>query len=253
MSTNPWGRAVAKKTEQSPPAAQVASLSEADLGKPVTLFARVADLDTKTITVQVAVFKCGRCGRVGEEVQISEQLKFPLSCQPSWGGCGAKRSEARFKFLEKESLYAQRQAIVLADDEDELAKIQALLRGPLAGSIPMGAQATFRGKLKPRRGKLPRGELPFLLEVAEVTDVRMPDRVVVYPRRVDPQMVYNIIIELQRMGQPTNYKVVVAEALKIGLTEDDVRAMLNKLLSEGKLDSREAGNKRLKRGGGEGP
>jgi hypothetical protein len=47
--------------------------------------------------------------------------------------------------------------------------------------------------------------------------------------------------------------VVVAEALKIGLTEDDVRAMLNKLLSEGKLDSRESGNKRLKRDGGEGP
>lgn len=238
---------MAKESEPASEVLQVAGLTDAHVGKAVTLLARVADLDTKKVSVQVAVFKCSRCGRVGEEVQISDQLKFPLSCSPSWGGCGARRAEARFKFLEKESLFAQRQNLVLADDEKDENKIQAIVRGALAGSIPIGAQATFRGRLKARGGPLARSELPFALEVAEVTNVQMPDRVVLYPRRVDPQMVYNIIIDLQRSGRPANYRVVVQEALKLGLTEDDVRAMLNKLLSEGKLDAREADARKLKR------
>jgi len=52
------------------------------------------------------------------------------------------------------------------------------------------------------------------------------------------------VIELQRAGQPTNYKVVVDEARKIGLAEEDVRAMLNKLLSEGKIEGKEKERKR---------
>lgn len=201
----------------------------------------------KRVSVQVAVFKCGKCGRLAEEVQTTEQLRFPLSCSPSWGGCGAKRREARFKLLERESLYAERQDVDLADDEREDVLVRAILRGPLAGSVPLGAQGIFRGRLKGRRGNLPRGTLPFLLEVAEVRDVRMPDQVVVYPRKVDAQIIFNIVIELQRQGQPANYRVVVDEAKKIGLAEDDVRAMLNKLLSEGKLDAQESDEARRKR------
>jgi len=174
------------------------------------------------------------------------QLKFPLACSPSWGGCGAKRREARFKLLEKESLYAERQSVVLADVEQDDRTINAILRGPLAGSVPIGAQAKFRGRLKPRSGKMARGELPYLLEVATITDVRMPENVVLYPRKVDPQIIFNIVIELQRAGHPTNYKVVVDEARKIGLAEEDVRAMLDKLLSEGKIEGKEKERRRLK-------
>lgn len=213
----------------------------------MALFGRLADADVKRISVQVAVFKCAKCGRMAEEVQTTEQLRFPLSCSPSWGGCGAKRREARFKLLERESLYAERQDVDLADDEREDVRVRAILRGPLAGSVPMGAQGIFRGRVKPRGGRLSRGTLPYVLEVAEVRDVRMPDQVVVYPRKVDAQIIFNIVIELQRKGMPTNYRVVVDEAKKIGLAEDDVRAMLNKLLSEGKLDAQESDEARRKR------
>jgi DNA replicative helicase MCM subunit Mcm2 (Cdc46/Mcm family) len=225
----------------------VADIEEAAPGSAVAVFGRLADAEVKTISVQVAVFRCGRCGRLAEEVQTTEQLRFPLSCSPSWGGCGAKRREAHFKLLEKESLYSERQVVELADDEREDVKLQAVLRGPLAGSVPIGAQAVFRGRLKPRSGRLARGVVPFVIEVAEVRDVRMPDQVVVYPRKVDAQVIYNIVIELQRQGLPANYRVVVDEAKKIGLAEDDVRAMLNKLLSQGKLDAQESEEARKKR------
>ncbi len=225
----------------------VADLEEAHVGSPVTLAARVADLGTKKITIQVAVFRCGRCNRLAEEVQTTEQLKFPLQCSPTWGGCGAKRREARFKLLERESVYAESQRLVLADEKHENRQVQALVRGQLAGGLPLGSQATFRGRLKKRGGKMARGELPYILEVAEVTRLKMPDRVVVYPRRVDPQVIYNIIIERQRRGEPTNYKVIVDEAKKIGLAEEDVRAMLSKLLEEGKLEGQEKdGGRRLR-------
>ncbi len=217
------------------------------VGTPVTLFGRLADANVKKISVQVAVFKCARCGRMAEEVQTTEQLRFPLACSPSWGGCGAKRREAHFRLLENESLYAERQYVDLADDRRDDVILRAILRGPLAGSVPMGAQGVFRGRLKTRQGRVPRGTLPFVLEVAEVRDVTMPDQVVVYPRKVDPQIIFNIVVELQRKGQPTNYKVVVDEAKKIGLAEDDVRAMLNKLLSEGKLDAQESADAKRKR------
>jgi len=225
----------------------VADVDKSNPGGPATLFARLADADVKKISIQVAVFKCGRCGRMAEEVQTTDQLRFPLTCSQSWGGCGAKRREARFRLLERESLYAERQYVDLADDDHEDVILQAILRGPLAGSVPVGAQAIFRGRLKPRSGRVPRGTLPFVLEVAEVRDVTMPDRVVVYPRKVDPQVIFNIVVELQRQGQPTDYRVVVDEAKKIGLAEDDVRAMLNKLLSEGKLDAQESEDARRKR------
>jgi len=225
---------------------QVSELTDARVHTPVTVFGRVVEADTKKVSIQVAVFQCSRCGRMAEEVQTTEQLKFPLVCSPSWGGCGAKRREARFKMLEKESLYAQRQVVVLADREDDDRTVNAILRGPLAGSVPIGAQANFRGRLKPRTGRAARGQLPFLIEVAAITDVRMSDRVVLYPRKVDPQIIFNIVIELQRAGQPTNYKVVVDEARKIGLAEEDVRAMLNKLLSEGKIEGKEKERKRSK-------
>jgi DNA replicative helicase MCM subunit Mcm2 (Cdc46/Mcm family) len=218
---------------------QVTDLGEEHVGLNVTVAARVADLQTKQITIQVGVFRCARCGRLAEEVQTTEQLKFPLQCSPTWGGCGAKRREAHFKLLEKESVYSERQTLTLADEKRENRQIEALLRGQTAGSLPLGAQATFHGRLKARGGKLARGELPFLLEVAEVSAVKMPDRVVVYPRRVDPQLIYNIIVERQRSGLPTNYTVVVDEARKIGLAEEDVRAMLSKLLEQGKLEGQE--------------
>lgn len=225
----------------------VADIEEGAAEGPVAVFARLASAEVKSISVQVAVFQCGRCGRMAEEVQTTEQLRFPLSCSPSWGGCGAKRREAHFRMLERESLYSERQDVDLADDEREDVLVRAVLRGPLAGSVPVGAQAVFRGRLKRRGGRLARGTLPFTLEVAEVRDVRMPDRVVVYPRKVDAKMIFNIVIELQRQGQPANYRVVVDEAKKIGLAEDDVRAMLNKLLSEGKLDAQESQDARRKR------
>lgn len=231
---------------------QVDDLTDDRLGLPVAVLARVADADTKKISIQVAVFKCGRCARMAEEVQTTEQLKFPLQCSQSWGGCGAKRREAHFKLLERESVYAEKQRLVLADDKHESRQIHALVRGALAGSLPIGSLGTFRGRLKKREGKMARGELPYLLEVAEVTGVTMPSRVVVYPRRVDPQVIYNIIIERQRQGLPTNYKVIVDEARKIGLAEEDVRAMLSKLLSEGKLEGQEKSERRLKEEGGDG-
>ena len=228
----------------------VLDVSEIDasmLGSPVTVLGRLADADVKKIAIQVAVFRCSRCSRLAEEVQTTEQLRFPIACQPSWGGCGAKRREARFKLLEKESHYSERQEVTLADDRKEEVIVLAILRGSLAGTVPQGAQGIFRGRLKAREGRLRRGELPFMIEVAEVRDVRMPDSVVVYPRKVDPQVIYNIVIELQRAGQPTTYKVVVDEAKKIGLVEDDVRAMLEKLLSQGRLDAQESKEARSKR------
>lgn len=228
-------------------AIHVSEVDETLVGSPVTLFARLADADVKSISVQVAVFRCGKCGRLAEEVQTTEQLRFPLACSPSWGGCGAKRREAHFRLLERESLYAERQDVDLADDEHEEVIVRAILRGQLAGSVPIGAQGIFRGRLKSRGGRLARGTLPFVLEVAEVRNVRMPDQVVVYPRKVDAQIIFNIVIELQRQGMPANYRVVVDEAKKIGLAEDDVRAMLNKLLSEGKLDAQESDEARRKR------
>ena len=231
--------AVARKEPTESSALQVGDLTDDEVGRPVTVTARVADVATKVITLQVAVFKCARCGRLAEEVQTTEQLKFPLQCSPTWGGCGAKRREAHFKLLERESDYAEKQTLMLADEKHENRQIEALVRGKLAGSIPLGAQATFRGRLKNRAGKLPRGELPYLLEVAEVTGLNIPDRVVVYPRRVDPQLIYNIIVERQRSGLPTNYTVIVDEARKIGLAEEDVRAMLSKLLEQGKLEGQE--------------
>jgi DNA replicative helicase MCM subunit Mcm2 (Cdc46/Mcm family) len=224
----------------------VRALGDELLEQKIRVLARVADTETKKISIQVAVFRCSRCGRIGEEVQTTQQLKFPLECSPSWGGCGARRREAHFRLLEKESLYTQEQKVVLADNEKENRKIHALLRGPLADSLPIGAQAVFRGRLKRRRGKLPRGELPFTLEVDEVTDTKMPEHNVVYPRKIDAQMIYNIVIELQRRGDPTSFRVVVDEARKIGLAEEDVRAMLNKLLSEGKLEGKEREGKRLR-------
>ncbi|HKZ58468.1 MAG TPA: hypothetical protein VJ547_01300 [Candidatus Thermoplasmatota archaeon] len=225
---------------------QVADLTDDRLGLPVAVLARVADADTKKISIQVAVFKCARCGRMAEEVQTTEQLKFPLQCSPTWGGCGAKRREAHFKLLERESVYAERQRLVLADDKHESRQVHAIVRGAIAGSLPIGSLGTFRGRLKRREGKMARGELPYLLEVAEVTSVTMPNRVVVYPRRVDPQVIYNIIVERQRQGLPTNYKVIVDEARKIGLAEEDVRAMLSKMLSEGKLEGQEKHERRLR-------
>lgn len=220
------------------------------MGTPVTVLARVADLDTKSIAIQVAVFRCARCGRLAEEVQTTEQLKFPISCSTSWGGCGAKRREAHFKLLERESVYAESQVLVLADEKQENRVIQAIVRGQLAGNVPRGSQGTFRGRLKRHEAKGAHGDMPYLLEVAEVTDLKMPERLVVYPRRVDPQVIYNIIVERQRQGLPTNYKVIVEEAKKIGLTEDDVRAMLSKLLGEGKLEGQEKSDgRRLKREG----
>lgn len=221
-------------------------LSEERLNTPVTVLARVVEADTKKISIQVAVFRCSRCGRMAEEVQTTDQLKFPLVCSPSWGGCGAKRREARFKMLEKESLFAERQVVLLADMEEDERTLTAVLRGALAGSVPLGAQANFRGRLKARPGRAPRGQMPYTIEVAAITDVRMPDRVVLYPRKVDPQIIFNIVIDLQRSGQPTNYKVVVDEARKIGLAEEDVRAMLNKLLSEGKIEGKEKKRKDAK-------
>jgi DNA replicative helicase MCM subunit Mcm2 (Cdc46/Mcm family) len=228
-----------RESTDSGDALHVSMLTEAHVNTPVTVLARVVEADTKKISIQVAVFRCSRCGRMAEEVQTTEQLKFPLACSPSWGGCGAKRREARFKMMEKESLYAARQVVLLADLQEDDRIVSAVLRGPLAGSVPIGAQANFRGRLKPRTGRSPRGQLPYTIEVAAITDVRMPDRVVLYPRKVDPQIIFNIVIELQRAGQPTNYKVVVDEARKIGLAEEDVRAMLNKLLSEGKIEGKE--------------
>ncbi len=210
------------------------------------MLARVANADTKKISIQVAVFKCGSCGRLAEEVQTTEQLKFPLQCSPTWGGCGARRREAHFKLLERESVYAERQTLVLADEKHEDRQIHAIVRGQIAGSLPIGSRGTFRGRLKRREGKMARGEMAYLLEVAEVSSVTMPDRVVVYPRRVDPQIIYNIIVERQRQGLPTNYKVIVDEARKIGLAEEDVRAMLSKMLSEGKLEGQEKSERRLK-------
>ncbi len=230
---------VARKEPPEHGLMQVTDLDEQHVGGPVTVAARVADLATKKITIQVAVFRCARCQRLAEEVQTTEQLKFPLQCSPSWGGCGAKRREAHFKLLERESVYAESQALMLADEKHENRQIEALVRGQLAGSLAIGAQATFRGRLKKRPGKHPRGELPYLLEVAEVTGIQMPDRVVVYPRRVDPQLIYNIIVERQRSGLSTNYTVIVDEARKIGLAEEDVRAMLSKLLEQGKLEGQE--------------
>lgn len=226
---------------------EVSELSDDRVGGPITVNARIADVGTKKISIQVAVFKCGRCGRLAEEVQTTEQLKFPLQCSTSWGGCGAKRREARFKLLEKDSVYAERQKVVLADEKHDDTQIQAWLRGQSAGTLPIGTQAIFKGRLKRHAGKLARGELPFTLDVSEVTGARMPDRVVVYPKRVDPQVIYNIIVERQRRGEPTNYKVIVDEARKIGLAEEDVRAMLSKLLKEGKLEGQEKdGGRRLK-------
>jgi DNA replicative helicase MCM subunit Mcm2 (Cdc46/Mcm family) len=246
------GFAAARKDSPQQTVRQVADLQDSDIGAPVAVLARVAEADTKSISIQVAVFRCGRCARLAEEVQTTEQLKFPITCSTSWGGCGAKRREAHFKLLEKESVYAESQTLVLADDAREEVQIGAMLRGQLAGSLPVGAQGTFRGRLKRRSGKMERQELPYLLEVAEVDAVQMPDRLVVYPRRVDPQVIYNIIVERQRRGEPTNYKVIVDEARKIGLTEDDVRAMLSKLLGEGKLVGQEKDEARRAKDKGEG-
>jgi len=237
---------VAEKETPLKGVVQVADLTDDRLGLPVAVLARVADADTKKISIQVAVFKCARCGRMAEEVQTTEQLKFPLQCSPTWGGCGAKRREAHFKLLERESVYAERQRLVLADDKHESRQVHAIVRGAIAGSLPIGSLGTFRGRLKRREGKMARGELPYLLEVAEVTSVTMPNRVVVYPRRVDPQVIYNIIVERQRQGLPTNYKVIVDEARKIGLAEEDVRAMLSKMLPEGKLEGQEKHERRLR-------
>jgi len=225
---------------------EVSELDDSRVGGPITVSARIADVSVKKISIQVAVFKCGKCGRLAEEVQTTEQLKFPLNCSPTWGGCGAKRREARFKLLEKESVYAERQRVMLADEKHEDTQVQAFLRGQAAGSFPIGTQATFKGRLKNRAGKMARGELPYSLEVSEVTGAKMPEQVVVYPKRVDPQVIYNIIVERQRRGEPTNYKVIVDEARKIGLAEEDVRAMLSKLLKEGKLEGQEKGERRLK-------
>lgn len=225
----------------------VAELDDDRVGGPITVSARIADVHVKKISIQVAVFKCSRCGRMAEEVQTTEQLKFPLQCSTTWGGCGAKRREARFKLLEKESVYSERQKVLLADEERDDKLLQAWVRGAAAGTLPIGTVAVFKGRLKKRTGKTGHGELPFTLDVSEVTGARMPDNVVVYPRRVDPQAVYNIIVERQRRGEPTNYKVIVDEARKIGLAEEDVRAMLSKLLKEGKLEGQEkSGERRLR-------
>ena len=232
----------------------VAELDDSRVGGPITVAARVADVGTKKISIQVAVFKCGRCGRLAEEVQTTEQLKFPLQCSTSWGGCGAKRREAHFKLLEKESVYAESQKVVLADVESDDRLLSAKVRGAAAGNLPIGTVAVFKGRLKNRSGKTAHGELPYSLDVSEVTGARMPDNVVVYPKRVDPQAVYNIIVERQRRGEPTNYKVIVDEARKIGLAEEDVRAMLSKLLKEGKLEGQEKdGGRRLKEEKKDGP
>ena len=246
------GSTTAAKQPSPAPVLQVDDLTDESLGGPVTVLARVAEADTKKISIQVAVFRCANCGRMAEEVQTTEQLKFPLVCSPTWGGCGARRREAHFKLLERESVYAERQQLVLADDKHENRQIHAIVRGQIAGSLPVGSLGTFRGRLKRRAGKMARGEMAYLLEVAEVTGVTMPNRVVVYPRRVDPQVIYNIIVERQRQGLPTNYKVIVDEARKIGLAEEDVRAMLSKLLSEGKLEGQEKIERRLKEGDGDG-
>jgi len=80
---------VAEKETPLKGVVQVADLTDDRLGLPVAVLARVADADTKKISIQVAVFKCARCGRMAEEVQTTEQLKFPLQCSPTWGGCGA--------------------------------------------------------------------------------------------------------------------------------------------------------------------
>lgn len=235
--------------DKGPHHLQVRDLDDSLLGQTVTLFGRVADADIKEIRIRVAVFRCSRCGRVGEEVQTTDQLKFPLTCSHSWGGCGAKRREARFKLLERESVYDERQKILVADDKAGDHRILGLLRGELAGTVPIGAQGVFTGILRSRSGRLARGELPFQLEVAALTDVRMPADHVLYPRKVDPMMIWNIIVELQREGLPTTYTVVVKEAAKIGLAEDDVRAMLHKLLSEGKLEGQEARKRPLREEG----
>lgn len=225
----------------------VHELDDSRVGGPITVAARVVDVGTKKISIQVAVFRCSRCGRLAEEVQTTEQLKFPLACSTTWGGCGAKRREARFKLLEKESVYSERQKLLLADEERDDRLVQAYIRGAAAGTLPIGAVGVFRGRLKRRTGKTAQGELPFTFDASEVTGVKMPDHVVVYPRRVDPQVIYNIIVERQRRGEPTNYKVIVDEAHKIGLAEEDVRAMLSKLLEEGKLEGQEKkGERRLR-------
>ena len=232
---------------------EVGELDDDRVGGPITVNARIADVGTKKISIQVAVFKCGRCGRLAEEVQTTEQLKFPLACSTSWGGCGAKRREAHFKLLEKDSVYSERQKVVLADETHDDRTLHGWISGSLAGTLPIGTQAVFKGRLKKRSGKMAHGELPYTLNVSEVTGARMPDRVVVYPRRVDPQLVYNIIVERQRRGEPTNYKVIVDEARKIGLAEEDVRAMLSKLLKEGKLEGQEKDTgRRLKEEKGDG-
>ncbi len=230
---------MADEPSTGPTPFEVSELDDDRVGGPITVRARIADVGTKKISIQVAVFKCARCGRLAEEVQTTEQLKFPLVCSTSWGGCGAKRREAHFKLLERESVYAESQPVTLADEKQEDCQIHATVRGTAAGTLPIGTQATFKGRLKKRAGKMERGELPYTLDVSEVTGARIPDHVVVYPKRVDPQIIYNIIVERQRRGEPTNYKVIVDEARKIGLAEEDVRAMLSKLLKEGKLEGQE--------------